>query len=304
MTDTSDKRRAPAAAATPRGRSAMLETSQVYESARDDGDGDLPAGRVDPREWGAAAHVEVWSKPTTNRLALVAAGYCAWSMLPWILLLGFGRRAEASLWLIAFLFPLPLVGAAVSGLAYRRAAPPAFVGRGIAAATLFVHGIHLTFLSLCLAWSGASEPGNRLSCAAHLRSIGQSLTFYAVKYDSKYPPTPDLLILHADTPAAVFVCASTGDEPARGETLAEVMKSFYADPRHNSYAYAAAGLTADTVTRDHVLAYEHLPNHAHGGMNVLFGDGNVRWLDAADAQRLVGEITAGHNPPRPPSAER
>jgi prepilin-type processing-associated H-X9-DG protein len=56
------------------------------------------------------------------------------------------------------------------------------------------------------------------------------------------------------------------------------------------------------VTRDHVLAYEHLPNHSHGGMNVLYGDGNVRWVDAADAERLVAELSAGHNPPRASSA--
>lgn len=275
----------------------MLNESQVANPARDDGD-TLPADRVDLREWGAAAHVEEWSKPVSNRLALISAGYCAWSMLPWILLLGSGHTAETSLWLIAFLFPLPLVGAVVSGLAYHKASPPRYAGRGIAASTLFVHGIHLTFLALCVAWSGASEPGNRLACAAHLRSIGQSLTFYAVKYDAHYPPALDLLILHADTPPGVFVCASTGDEPARGETLADVMKSFHAEERHNSYAYAAAGLTADAITRDHVLAYEPLPNHGDAGINVLFGDGNVRWVDSNDARHLVNELAQGHNPPR------
>lgn len=279
----------------------MTRASQVYDSVRDDGD-EVAAERLDLREWGAAAHVKVWSERTPNRLALVAAGYCAWSLLPWLLLLGFGRRAEASLWLVVFLLPLPLVGAVVSGLAYRKAAAPVFAGRGIASATLFVHGIHLTFLVLSLAWSGASEPANRLTCAGHLRGIGQSLTFYAVKYDAHYPPTLDLLILYADTPAAVFVCESTGDERATGATLAEVMKSFQADPRCNSYVYAGAGLTADRVTRDHVLAHEHLPNHGHGGMNVLYGDGNVRWVERAEAERLVTELAQGHNPPRTSTA--
>lgn len=259
------------------------------DAARDGGD---------PREWGAAAHVAVWSKPTPNRLATVAAAYCAASLLPWLLLWGFGRRAEASLALVVFLLPLPLAGALVSGLAYHKATPPAYAGRGVAAGTLFVHGVHLAFLALSLAWSGASEPANRLACASHLRRIGQSLTFYAVKYDTHYPPSLDLLILHADTPVDLFVCASTGDGRASGETLDDVMTSFRADPRHNSYAYAAAGLTADAVTRDHVLAYEHLPNHAHEGMNALFGDGNVRWLEAAEAEHVVAELGAGHNPPR------
>jgi prepilin-type processing-associated H-X9-DG protein len=252
----------------------------------------------DPREWGAAAHVAVWSKPTPNRLATVAGAYCAASLLPWLLLWGFGRRAEAPVALLLALLPLPLIGALVSGMAYRKAAAPAFAGRGAASATLFVHGIHLAFLVLALAWSGASEPAHRLTCASHLSKIGQSLTFYAVKYDGRYPPTLDLLILFADTPAPVFVCESTGDAPARGETLDEVMKAFRSDPRRNSYAYAAGALTADAVTRDHVLAYEHLPNHAYGGMNVLFGDGNVRWLDRAGAEWVVEELGRGHNPPR------
>ena len=56
-------------------------------------------------------------------------------------------------------------------------------------------------------------------------------------------------------------------------------------------------LTADVVTRDHVLAYEHLPNHGNGGMNVLFGDGNVRWVERAEAERMVEELSHGHNPP-------
>lgn len=259
--------------------------------------GDVAAD-PDLREWGAAAHVSVWSAPTPNRLATIAAGYCAWSLLPWLVLMGSGRRVEASLWLVGFLLPLPLLGAIVSGLAYRKAAPPAFAGRGVAATTLFVHGIHLAFLVLSLAWSGVTEPGNRLACAGRLRQIGQSLTFYAVKYDSKYPPTLDLLILHADTPAALFVCDATGDERATGETLDDVMKSFHADPRHNSYVYAAGELSADAVTRNHVLVYEHVPNHAGKGMNVLFGDGNVRWVESGEANRLVSDLAAGHHPPR------
>jgi hypothetical protein len=253
----------------------MSTVSEVYDSTRESAD-DVPAERVDLREWGAAAHVAVWSKPQRNRLAMVAAGYCAWSMLPWMLLAAKGYGVSSSPLLVAFLLPLPLVGALVSGLAYRNARPPQFAGRGVAAITLFVHGIHLTFLALSLAWAGASEPGNRLACASHLRRIGQSLTFYAVKYDSNYPPALDLLILHADTPAEVFACESAG----------------------GTYAYAGAGLSAESVTRDHVLAYDRPDNHAGSGINVLYGDGDVRWLERAQAEHLLSELTAGHNPPR------
>jgi hypothetical protein len=253
----------------------MSKATQGYDSIRERAD-DSPAERVDLREWGAAAHVEVWSKPQRSRLAMVAAGYCAWSMLPWMLLAARGYGGSPSPLLVSFLLPLPLVGAVVSGLAYRKARPPRFAGRGVAAITLFVHGIHLTFLALSLAWAGASESGNRLACASHLRHIGQSLTFYAVKYDSKYPPALDLLILHADTPPEVFACQSAG----------------------GTYAYAGAGLSAESVTRDHVLAYDRPDNHAGNGINVLFGDGDVRWLERAQADHVVAELGAGHNPPR------
>ena len=276
-----------------RRRSGGARMSDAWEFDR----GDAARDGGDPREWGAAAHVAVWSKAAPNVLARIAAGYCAASLLPWLLLWCFGR-GEASFLVLVFLLPLPIAGVAVSAMAYRKALPPAFAGHGAAAGTLFAHGIHLAFLCLSIAWSGASEPGNRLACASHLRRIGQSLTFYAVKYDTRYPPTLDLLILHADTPAELFVCASTGDDPARGATLDEVIHSFRADPRHNSYAYAAANLTADAVTRDHVLAYEHLPNHGHDGINVLFGDGNVRWVGRAEAERIVKDLAQGRNPPR------
>jgi prepilin-type processing-associated H-X9-DG protein len=47
-----------------------------------------------------------------------------------------------------------------------------------------------------------------------------------------------------------------------------------------------------------VVAYEPLSNHGNG-MNVLYADGHVQWLDAGPGRRLMAELSAGHNPPRP-----
>jgi hypothetical protein len=252
---------------------------------------------ADAREWGAAAHVAVWSAAVPNRAALIAAAYCAASLTPWMLMWGFGRRADASIPLLMFLLPMPIAGALVSGLGYLRAAPPRYAGRGIAMATLFVHGVHLAFLLLSMVYAGASEPANRLACANHLHRVGQSLVFYAVKNDAKYPPSLDLLILHGDIPPEMFLCPSAGDERATGETMEDVIRAFRADTRHCSYRYAQA-LSADAVTGDHVIAYEHLPNHNDNGMNVLFGNGDVRWVETVEARHVVAELLAGHNPPR------
>jgi prepilin-type processing-associated H-X9-DG protein len=252
---------------------------------------------ADAREWGAAAHVAVWSAAVPNRTALIAAAYSAASLTPWMLMWGFGRRAEASLPLLMFLLPLPVAGALLGGLGYLRAAPPRYAGRGIATATLFVHGVHLAFLLLSMVYAGASGPANRLACANRLHRVGQSLVFYAVKNDAKYPPSLDLLLLHGDIFPEAFVCPSTGDERATGETMEDVLRDFRADTRHCSYVYVPA-LSADAVKGDHVIAYEHLPNHNSNGMNVLYGDGNVRWVEGAEAKQLVDELAAGHNPPR------
>jgi prepilin-type processing-associated H-X9-DG protein len=61
-----------------------------------------------------------------------------------------------------------------------------------------------------------------------------------------------------------------------------------------------AGLSAQTATARHVLAYEHMSNHKNNGMNVLYGDGSVQWLEKAEAERVLSELQQGHNPPRSP----
>ena len=63
-----------------------------------------------------------------------------------------------------------------------------------------------------------------------------------------------------------------------------------------------AGITPAHATSNHVLAYEPPANHAgHGadGMNVLYGDGHVDWVPEPEAARVIAELQAGFNPPRP-----
>jgi prepilin-type processing-associated H-X9-DG protein len=45
---------------------------------------------------------------------------------------------------------------------------------------------------------------------------------------------------------------------------------------------------------DEVLAYEKLEiGQMHGGVNILYGDGHVEWVELSEAQRQVGA-------PKPP----
>jgi prepilin-type processing-associated H-X9-DG protein len=46
-----------------------------------------------------------------------------------------------------------------------------------------------------------------------------------------------------------------------------------------------------------VSAYEPLSNHDGRGMNVLFGDGHVEWIESPVAEAVEAQLRAGHNPP-------
>jgi hypothetical protein len=46
---------------------------------------------------------------------------------------------------------------------------------------------------------------------------------------------------------------------------------------------------------------ERMENHKGQGMNVLFNGDHVEWFDAQNAQFILDELKAGHNPPRWPA---
>jgi hypothetical protein len=51
------------------------------------------------------------------------------------------------------------------------------------------------------------------------------------------------------------------------------------------------------LTASHVLAYEPMQNH--GFMQVLYGDNHVDRLSPPESTRVLAELQAGFNPPRP-----
>jgi prepilin-type processing-associated H-X9-DG protein len=109
------------------------------------------------------------------------------------------------------------------------------------------------------------------------------------------PPSFDELLLE-DLTSDVFVCLTSPDARAEGPTTRAVLQEFHT-PRHNSYLYVVGSVPMQTMTRQHVLAYE-TSMHPEG-VNVLFGDGHVECLLKRQAEHLIAELQAGHNPPRP-----
>lgn len=146
----------------------------------------------------------------------------------------------------------------------------------------------------------AREPANRVKCASNLRQVWQGIQMYANDNGGLYPADLGMLVTHVDLTSEVVICPSSDDDRATGPTTQAVAAAVVGVQRHCSYVYLVASLSAQTATGRHVVAHDRLSNHANAGINVLLGDGTVKWLDKADAQRVLSELQQGHNPPRNP----
>jgi prepilin-type processing-associated H-X9-DG protein len=141
----------------------------------------------------------------------------------------------------------------------------------------------------------AREPANRVKCASNLKQIGSAMLLYANENAGHYPDRFEQLLATQDIGAEVFVCPSSNDEKANGNTLDEIVADL-ARPHHLSYVYHGKGFTKDAPA-DVVLATELFENHDRDGLNVLYGDGHVDFINRAAAEKLLAELALGHNPP-------
>lgn len=133
-----------------------------------------------------------------------------------------------------------------------------------------------------------------IRCSSNLRSIGQAVQMYANENRGVFPPDFATLLLTQDVTSEVFVCYATNDERAEGPTTQAIADQLSAGG-HLSYVYTGKGMTLKSPANA-VLAYEPLTNHGNG-MNVLFADGRVNWIDPVQGRKLLAELAAGHNPP-------
>jgi prepilin-type processing-associated H-X9-DG protein len=172
--------------------------------------------------------------------------------------------------------------------------------------------------------------GKKVVCTVHLAAIQGSLEQYCKANRGAYPDSIETLMKNSPNLHPTFlVCPSTNDTPAPGATTGEQVKALKS-PGHMSYVYVGKGQIASTrpageaeddstdetttsTTQpvpapavgkhphsDVVIMYEPPANHGGGGMNVLWGDGRISYVDAASATKLISELKAGHNPPAKP----
>jgi len=141
------------------------------------------------------------------------------------------------------------------------------------------------------------EPPNRVRCQSNLRQIGQGLLLYAYDHGGQYPQTLGPLISDADLSPEVFLCPSSNEKPASGQTRQQIVADF-AKSGHCSYVYLAAGMKGSSLPANFVVAYEPLDDHEKDGANFLFGDGHAEWLNAKEAANFIKQLKAGVNPPK------
>jgi prepilin-type processing-associated H-X9-DG protein len=140
---------------------------------------------------------------------------------------------------------------------------------------------------------GRVPPSNR-KCASNLRQIGLACIMYAyADPQGRFPPSFEVVLSTQDITSEVFCCPSSADERAKGATTQATVAQLSAGG-HLSYIYVGSSVTNKDAA-DVVVAYEPLKNHGGSGMNVLFADGHVEFLTAAQGQALtaVAQSVAG-----------
>lgn len=190
--------------------------------------------------------------------------------------------------LVGAIVVLPLAASVLGAIAqFRSRAAPA---RGAKMAMqIGCVAFVLTLLTLILlpTLCRAREPANRVKCASNLRQIGQAIAAYVDSHGGHFPPTFQALAAASDLTPAVFACPSSNDEPATILKSTNWANAFQPESHHLSYIYVASDLTASTISPASILAYENLHDHLDEGMNVLFGDYHVEWVNKWEADRII-----------------
>jgi prepilin-type processing-associated H-X9-DG protein len=127
-----------------------------------------------------------------------------------------------------------------------------------------------------------------------MRQIALACVMYANNHQGQYPDDWTTIRLNQDLTPDVFFCPSTSDMSLAGPTTAAIAGRL----GDSSYVYLGKGMTLQSPPNAVVL-YDRPENHHGEHMNVLHVDGRVEWLSKDDADKVIAEVTAGHNPPRP-----
>ena len=122
----------------------------------------------------------------------------------------------------------------------------------------------------------------QVKSASNLRQIGQAMLLYANENKGKYPPKFGDLLLTQDITVDVFVDPQTRNRAPRAKPQKE-----QADwvNQSSDYEYLGAGKN-NTTPANVILAHEKI-RPGVPGINMLFGDGHVEWIQVGQAQQML-----------------
>jgi prepilin-type processing-associated H-X9-DG protein len=174
-------------------------------------------------------------------------------------------------------------------------------GRPLTVAALIIVSILLLLSIFIPAPSRPSVVANRIKSASNLRQIGVAITLYSQSNQGAYPPTFVELWESEDLTPGVFVApADTANTPSQGATTQAIANDLI-HGAHCSYVYLGQGLnTLNPISPDVVICFEPLSVNAGAGMEVLFADGHVDWLDAKAGNAIMAQFGIGNRPVRWP----
>jgi len=137
------------------------------------------------------------------------------------------------------------------------------------------------------------DSARRAACMSNLSQLGGALHLYAQDYDGRFPVAQNDWTVTAQVYSKnrnVYVCPSEPTESRERFQPGATAKAASGEPLiYSSYSYRA-GLANDDPAEEPVST-EWSPWH-HGGMNVLYLGGNVRWKPSREAPQLA----TGHRP--------
>jgi len=151
--------------------------------------------------------------------------------------------------------------------------PHLYGGKGVAIGGICVGSVSLIFgtamLALCVSMmlpslARARELARRTVCANNLKMVGAALHAYAAGNEGAYPPDLNVLVSQNYISRAVLKC-----------------------PTADAINYVYVPRPADSVGPLDVVMFEPLANHGGDGGAVLFADGHVEFVNAANWEVLI-----------------
>jgi hypothetical protein len=138
------------------------------------------------------------------------------------------------------------------------------------------------------------ENSGRSMCSTNILQIWQTLGHYAKDHDGVYPPALEDLPRHHYITRDVLVCPAK-DQAA---SFANAMSPATTPAQSQTDLYIYVPNLPNVSGADTIVLYEPLTNRDGDGVNVLYHNGHVAFLDKTSALAVTAELQAGFNPPR------